>query len=503
MKKALLFLVVFFLGTSIAQSQLVDQKIMRDTLNARMARDTVKDIGKIATQYQLNVQRLIVDSIFQSQNIQYFRPDQLPNLRLWLDAADPLTLFKDSAKTAPVVKDADNIGCWLDKSGNYNDATQTIVELQPILKSGIINGHSIIRFNNSQLITPSFLSSAFDQAFTWYAVVLTQPSGLKIYASNGMTWYSARDHDYIYDHLGYLSPVLISKLYPAISAGTLATAIVIDSYSYDGTNATFGMNGIYHVVSTTGNMGLSGALTIGDLTGGGFAFPGDIAELILYNSAQTQAQMLQVYQYLSKKYAININQRHWTFQGDSRTYGTHATTGNSYPEQLMRLDNNNSMALAINLGGEGKFVSQMIASAADFEDYFPLNGAKQNVVVLWGGINDAMNDAKNAADIYALINTYCTGRRAAGYNKILVCTEIDAQCFAANAVGWHTTIQPALNALLRANHAFCDGLIDLGADTRLQDATNTTCFNSDKLHLNDNGYSVVAGLVRDAIILIQ
>jgi hypothetical protein len=54
MKKALLFLVVFFLGTSIAQSQLVDQKIMRDTLNARMARDTVKDIGKIATQFRLS-----------------------------------------------------------------------------------------------------------------------------------------------------------------------------------------------------------------------------------------------------------------------------------------------------------------------------------------------------------------------------------------------------------------------------------------------------------------
>jgi lysophospholipase L1-like esterase len=52
-----------------------------------------------------------------------------------------------------------------------------------------------------------------------------------------------------------------------------------------------------------------------------------------------------------------------------------------------------------------------------------------------------------------------------------------------------------LNTLIKSDATLYDSLIDLGADSRLQDATNVTYYNADKVHLTDTGYGVVAALV--------
>lgn len=47
-----------------------------------------------------------------------------------------------------------------------------------------------------------------------------------------------------------------------------------------------------------------------------------------------------------------------------------------------------------------------------------------------------------------------------------------------------------------------DALADLGNNANLQDATNTTYFNADKVHLTTAGYNIVAGIVAAAIASI-
>lgn len=147
-----------------------------------------------------------------------------------------------------------------------------------------------------------------------------------------------------------------------------------------------------------------------------------------------------------------------------------------------------------NVALSGGTVAQMITDAPTqiVPLYRSLLGV--NAAVVWGGLNDAPAGA-DAATIYARLVSECGILSAAGIRPI-VCTEIDCQSVALNAVGWHSTIWPALNALINANWpTFAAAKADLGANANLQDANNTTYFNADKIHLTATGAGVAAGII--------
>ncbi len=58
---------------------------------------------------------------------------------VWLDVSDISTLFTDDLKTTPVTSDGDVVGAWADKSGNGDDALQTVGGDKPLYKTGIQN----------------------------------------------------------------------------------------------------------------------------------------------------------------------------------------------------------------------------------------------------------------------------------------------------------------------------------------------------------------------------
>lgn len=119
---------------------------------------------------------------------------------------------------------------------------------------------------------------------------------------------------------------------------------------------------------------------------------------------------------------------------------------------------------------------------------------RRQIMVLLGGVNDGRAGV-SAASIWANLQAHCIARRNEGVRAVL-CTEIDAQDASANANGWHSTVLPALNTLIRAGWAnVAEALVDLGADSRLADATNGTYFNGDLLHPNATGYGVMQSLI--------
>lgn len=145
--------------------------------------------------------------------------------------------------------------------------------------------------------------------------------------------------------------------------------------------------------------------------------------------------------------------------------------------------------LAVN----GSMVSDMIVRAPTTVDPFLSGGEPTKVCVAFGGVGDG--DSHTAAEIWTRLQTYCADRKAAG-EMVVLCTEIDAQDAARNANDWHGTVYPSLNILIRASGTtVADAIVDLGADARLQDATNTTYFMADKLHPNEAGSVVISELV--------
>jgi lysophospholipase L1-like esterase len=188
----------------------------------------------------------------------------------------------------------------------------------------------------------------------------------------------------------------------------------------------------------------------------------------------------------------NCPRRLIVFEGDSRTVGTGATNiGYGYPAKTARKLTGNWQCA--NVGASGQSLVHMNTQIA--AEIAPLaDPGLGRVAVLWGGVND--NEGAEA--MHARLVTWCTAVRALGY-RVVVCTEIDAQDAPRLASGWPTNYL-ALNELIRANYAtYADGLADLGGNAALQNAADVTYYNADKVHLNNDGYSVVAGIVAAAV----
>lgn len=173
------------------------------------------------------------------------------------------------------------------------------------------------------------------------------------------------------------------------------------------------------------------------------------------------------------------------FCGDSRT--------RAKPWALSSIGNN--LISPRNIGWTGESTSAIATRALTYADPEYRTGLN-NIVCVWGGVNDGAG--QTAQNIYDRLKSFCEARKAVGF-KTIVCTEIDCQSATQLAYGWHSTIYPELNTLLRADHSFADGFADLGANSILQDATNTTYFLSDKIHLTVAGYDIVSSIVAPVI----
>lgn len=123
---------------------------------------------------------------------------------------------------------------------------------------------------------------------------------------------------------------------------------------------------------------------------------------------------------------------------------------------------------------------------------------KDNILVVWCGVNSY---TLTPQQLYDQLRSYCENARASGWNKIVICTEIDSQDGVHGT--WHTSTYQALNTLIRADYSFADAIADLGANANLQDASNTTYFNADKLHPIAAGYKIIGSIVSNALSTLK
>jgi hypothetical protein len=84
-----------------------------------------------------------------------FNPASIPNLALWLDAADASTITLDGSN---------NVSEWRDKSGGARHLAQASTTLRPAYVTGVLNGNPVVRPDG----TDDIIQSSAQLASVWY-----------------------------------------------------------------------------------------------------------------------------------------------------------------------------------------------------------------------------------------------------------------------------------------------------------------------------------------------
>ena len=231
-----------------------------------------------------------------------FTPSDVTTLELWLDAADKseLTLTGTTVDT------------WGDKSGNAYDGTK---KNTPVHIPGGRNGLDVIRFTQDAFTLTQtswgdnvtvFSVTERDSAATANGSILECVSAQSDASAHGIRMHRYTD---VYK-FGVSTDGSLSLVTETPSAGDWT----ILKGSYDGTTIRMARNGDEKGTSTaeSGNISYTGVTetTIGEWYDGSALYEGDMAEILIYSSAITQADYEKVEGYLSHKWGIPLISDH-------------------------------------------------------------------------------------------------------------------------------------------------------------------------------------------------
>ncbi len=219
---------------------------------------------------------------------------------LWLDASDVSTI----TDTGGLVDQ------WNDKSTAGNNFTGTGNE-RPTTGASTQNGLNVLTFDNDYLVGPNAVLTAGDDDYTYYAVwqpnrnaVLTvyeqgqgtnqRSSILAVNAAYGFNGQNNDRHDMV----------------PYGPDEWRVTDMKVDNSLPDGTNNIYLVDNDTPYVGRTGNpanlnIGANGSRVGAKVQNNGERMYGDIAEILVYDRALSDAERLQVRDYLDARWALN------------------------------------------------------------------------------------------------------------------------------------------------------------------------------------------------------
>lgn len=399
----------------------------------------------------------------------------------WLDPSDLSTLWQDTAGTTPAAV-GDPVGRVDDKSGNGHNAIQGTSGKRPILRQDG-DGAYYLEFDG----TDDTLSITVATAQPWTSIYGFQLIG-------GLTITDGNTSG------ERLALYMTGSVYTLFDGAAIDTKIAYHSakewllIGFNGSSTYFGARN-----------GLTGPLTFGATEA-----PTGIILGAAYNG--TNCAQMRIYQAISVgrsiTYAERILARSWVYgqrlladypshllvcDGNSLTSGYGAATGYDYPEQLVAMLP--AGVLKRNYGVGSQTTTNMSSDAATQVDNQLRAYTGAATLIAWEATNDIYFGA-DLASCQSLFQTYFNARIAAGWmdsgNKLVAMTIIARGNFDAT----QNTVAANFNTWLRANYAaYATHLVDLAADSRLQDFSDLTYYIGDQVHLNTAGYTVVADLV--------
>jgi hypothetical protein len=237
--------------------------------------------------------------------------NDISGLSLWLKAdAGTYQERTGASATTPAVADTNPVGSWLDQSGSGNHFTATADTRRPLLKTNILNGMPVLRFDGVNdflraatfdpgdsvslflVVTPSTTSttyglfdSAHDTAGTFRGGSISSGVGV-------MEWHNAAPSFNL--SLPDANPVLLEFI---LSLNSTRSVIYYNNAALISTNTNGAITGIAW-----------NQPTIGSVNGGGEGyFTGDVFEVLLFNSALSASNRQAMETYLNSRAEIYIS----------------------------------------------------------------------------------------------------------------------------------------------------------------------------------------------------
>lgn len=232
-------------------------------------------------------------------------PTDIAGCQLWLDAEQGV--YSDAGTT--LATNNDTVQQWNDQSGNGNHVSQATGGNRPTFKTAGINSKDSVEFAD-----PSFMDSATpvvaapNTVFAVHVMTLSDAFG-------GVIWDSKANvrHNFYWDDV--LNPDFFRSASVNIETTTVGFGSQFDEYitavTYNGASSSIFMNGadVGDGSVDLGSNALDG-ITLGTLRaglgGGNYYLNGQIAEVIVYDSALSTGDRATVETYLSNKWGITI-----------------------------------------------------------------------------------------------------------------------------------------------------------------------------------------------------
>lgn len=212
-----------------------------------------------------------------------FNPLDIPGLELWLR---PEVLAANEA----------SVDVWRDSSGNGNDAAQSTAGLQPLVVAGI-DGYRAVRFDGAGDLLPVAALTASDATRTIYVVA-------KAAATGGSVWgfgSSARLNPQDSSNWGY--NVNAAATVTSLPGAPLTWQLVALRYNSVSSAEGFVNGGGATSFDPDDSYQTGGAtFTVGNRSGGGANYNGDIQEVLVFNSALGTTNHNLLRGHLSRKY---------------------------------------------------------------------------------------------------------------------------------------------------------------------------------------------------------
>jgi len=375
-----------------------------------------------------------------------------------------------------------NVTQWSDRSGNARHFT--IGSNYPTFVANANNGKAAIAFNGTnQGLNRSYTGSG--TAYTIAGIVAQDDTTFKVWWQNGIAPYVGWN---------------VNRTVQFYRGATLASNIKIPQTNW--------MPVVVRVSGTTAEIFLgtmkvaSGTVTSGPLAVAGlcnlasYFFPGKLQEIVAYESALSDANLTILVNYLLEQAGKADTPRYVICDGDSLTQGV--TPANPYPTYMQTaLGSTYSVQ---NFGVSGQTIVYNATAAGSGYGYLnsdvatqvdpylaarKIDGTKQ-IVIAWAGTNDVYY-GRTGTEAHTDFAAYCAARQAAGA-KVIAINMIDRR---TDLGSWTKAYQNDFNALFASNAAtYSDAHYDAAAV--FVDNTNTTYYQSDKIHLTSAGNLIVS-----------